>query len=265
MGSHRSQRPTFKARRTGRHTHPSKTAAAATKAAPVAVIVGALVATAPQAHAAAAAAAATGSRHPHHHEARRADRHTRHLRHLAYLRAIRDGHGRVTVDEARTWTVRPGNTLSGIAGVVYGDPARWTWIFDANRWLANPNVIEPGQVLVIPDGPGTSRAVTVTSYSSGLSGTLGCYQLQELWDEAGGARWASFTAAEVATAESGGRQYAVSPTDDWGYWQINQPSHPGLVTFNPLGNARAAIIISDDGSNWYAWTTYRDGAYRGQC
>jgi Lysozyme like domain len=106
--------------------------------------------------------------------------------------------------------------------------------------------------------------VTVDSYRY-PSGTLGCRGLEILWEDAGGARWAAFTAAEVATAESGGRQYAYSPTNDIGYWQIHDTWGPRLATFNPLGNARAAVYISRDGSDWEPWTTYRTGAYRGQC
>ena len=73
-------------------------------------------------------------------------------------------------------------------------------------------------------------------------------------------------AAEIAMAESGGEQYAVSPSDDYGYWQINMPSWgPELATFNAIGNAKAAIQISQDGTNWSPWTTYTSGAYEGRC
>lgn len=95
-------------------------------------------------------------------------------------------------------------------------------------------------------------------------GTLGCGGLQALWDAAGGAHWASFTAAEVAIAESGGNQYATGPVGERGYWQIN-PDHGSLSTYDPYGNARAAVIISADGTNWSAWTTYTSGAYIGRC
>jgi hypothetical protein len=71
-------------------------------------------------------------------------------------------------------------------------------------------------------------------------------------------------AAEIAMAESGGNQYALSPTDDYGYWQINI-SNGSLATFNALGNAHSAVILSQDGTNWDPWTTYTSGAYAGQC
>ena len=71
-------------------------------------------------------------------------------------------------------------------------------------------------------------------------------------------------AAEIAMAESGGNPNAVSPTDDFGLWQING-SHGSEATLNPLGNAEAAVAISGGGSNWGAWTTFTSGAYAGRC
>jgi LysM repeat protein len=102
------------------------------------------------------------------------------------------------------------------------------------------------------------------SGSGGLSGTLGCSGLEQLWDSAGGNPHDAFMAAEIAMAESGGNQYAHSPTDDFGYWQINA-SNGALATYDAYGNARSAIILSDDGTNWSPWTTYTAGLYVGRC
>ena len=101
--------------------------------------------------------------------------------------------------------------------------------------------------------------------SKKLSGNLSCSGLEALWEAAGGSRGEAFMAAEIAMAESGGRQYAHSPTNDFGYWQINGGHGPAMATYDPLGNARAAIAISSNGSNWRPWTTYTSGAYRGRC
>src|SRR6202034_4447481 len=60
-----------------------------------------------------------------------------------------------------------------------------------------------------------------TGSSGGLSGTLSCSGLEQLWNAAGGNPADAFMAAEIAEAESSGNQYALSPTDDYGYWQIN--------------------------------------------
>jgi len=52
---------------------------------------------------------------------------------------------------ARTWTVKPGDTLSHIAQQVYGKASHWHAIFDANRdQLDDPDLIRPGQVLQLP-------------------------------------------------------------------------------------------------------------------
>ena len=99
----------------------------------------------------------------------------------------------------------------------------------------------------------------LTSAASKLSGNLGCSGLEALWEAAGGSHAEAFMAAEIAMAESGGRQYALSPTNDYGYWQINGSHGPAEATFNPIGNAKAAIAISGDGTNWSPWTTYVTG------
>ena len=100
--------------------------------------------------------------------------------------------------------------------------------------------------------------------STTLSGTLSCSGLERLWEEAGGNPADAFMAAEIAMAESGGYQYAHSPTNDYGYWQINAVNG-SLATYDAYGNARAAVIISHDGTDWYPWTTYTSGAYAGRC
>lgn len=110
------------------------------------------------------------------------------------------------------------------------------------------------------------RVSAVTTAARG--GTLGCAGLERLWEQAGGSRAAAFTAAEIAMAESGGRQYAVNTnggrSTDRGYWQVNSV-HGSLSTYDAYGNARAAVRISRDGRDWTPWVTYNTGAYRGRC
>ena len=49
-------------------------------------------------------------------------------------------------------TVQSGDSLSKIAKHYYGDAMKYTAIFDANTdQLDNPNVIHPGQELIIPN------------------------------------------------------------------------------------------------------------------
>jgi nucleoid-associated protein YgaU len=54
-------------------------------------------------------------------------------------------------ESARTYTVKPGDTLSKIAKEHLGDGNAYMAIFEANRdQLKDPNMIKPGQVLKIP-------------------------------------------------------------------------------------------------------------------
>jgi len=54
--------------------------------------------------------------------------------------------------QPRVHEVVAGDTLSKIAKQFYGDAAQYPKIFEANRdQLKDPNVIKPGQRLVIPD------------------------------------------------------------------------------------------------------------------
>lgn len=256
--AHVHRRPR-KIRRTGRHTAPShaeKVAEKAGKAAPAMAIAGVLVAM-PQAHAAVKAPAKAAAV-------------SEQVRTDAVVR-------KDAQPATRSYTVRSGDTLSAIAQRYYGNPGDWTWIYAANKAkISDPNNIYVGQVLTIPYSapsgassyaPKHAKAPTtvLTSSSSKLSGTLGCSGLEALWKAAGGAPGEAFMAAEIAMAESGGNQYALSPTDDYGYWQINASHGPAMATFDPMGNAKAAIAISSDGSNWTPWTTYVTGAYAGRC
>ena len=257
---HLHRRPR-KIRRTGRHTTPShveKVAEKAGKAAPAVAIAGALVALPQSAHASektpAKATAVAGQ---------------------AQTTALVS---RAAPAASRTYTVRSGDTLSRIAATFYGNAARWTWIYAANRSVVrNPNFIYAGEQLAVPyhqpasttsdtprHAPSSGSTTTLTASAGPLSGTLGCSGLEALWKAAGGAPGSAFIAAEIAMAESGGDQYAHSPTNDFGYWQING-AHGAMATYDPMGNAKAAIAISGNGTNWTPWTTYVTGAYRGRC
>jgi hypothetical protein len=104
--------------------------------------------------------------------------------------------------------------------------------------------------------------------ASSARGTLGCSQLEALWEAAGGSPSKAFIAAEVARAESGGQEYATdnntNGSTDRGYWQINS-TWGVLSTYTPLRNAEAAVQISTDGNDWSPWVTYQKGLENGQC
>ncbi len=52
----------------------------------------------------------------------------------------------------RTYTVRPGDSLSKIAKSLLGDAKKWRVLYEANKDVvgSNPDLIQPGQVLKIP-------------------------------------------------------------------------------------------------------------------
>lgn len=75
-------------------------------------------------------------------------------------------------------------------------------------------------------------------------------------------------AAAIAMAESGGNPSVVGDLEyggSVGLWQINLPSSPQYDPTSlkdPTYNAKAALAISHNGTNWNPWTTYRTGAYK---
>lgn len=53
----------------------------------------------------------------------------------------------------QTYVVQSGDSLSRIAKRTYGDAKQWRRIYEANREVigANPDLIHPGQKLVLPE------------------------------------------------------------------------------------------------------------------
>ncbi|WP_187366548.1 transglycosylase SLT domain-containing protein [Trebonia kvetii] len=112
--------------------------------------------------------------------------------------------------------------------------------------------------------PATTDSTVVTQSAPAPQGSYSCSALEQLWDSAGGNPSDAFMAAEIAMAESGGNPNAISPTSDYGLWQINA-SNGSLATLDPYANAKSAIALSGNGTNWGPWTTYTSGAYSGKC
>jgi LysM repeat protein len=268
-----------------------KVAQQAGKAAPAVAIAGALVAV-PQAQQALAASAAsvapaTATAAQGHQAATQAG--------TAALDAVETR--AVTVASTSTarhaakatyYHVRSGDSLSRIAERFYHNPGDWTYLYHENaKTISNPNMIYVGERLLIPasapahykpasytprHAKSAPRAVTTTEVKSGgtkilqsaADGTYSCSALEGLWEQAGGSPAHAVLAAEIARAESSGNPNAISPTSDFGLWQINVVNG-SLATLNPYQNARSAITLSHNGTNWGPWTTYHTGAYYGQC
>jgi LysM repeat protein len=137
-----------KFRRIGRHTAPSPTAKVARRAgqaAPAVAVLGALAA-APQ-----TAFASTAS--PAGHTGLATERHPVTRAHLV----SRDRAAHPGRQAARTYTVRTGDTLSGIAQQFYGHASDWQWLYHVNRdKISDPNLIYTGQVFSVPADPPAS-------------------------------------------------------------------------------------------------------------
>ena len=68
----------------------------------------------------------------------------------------------------------------------------------------------------------------------------------------------------ICRAESGANTLAVSPTHDYGLWQINYAAHSALFSRygwrQPADNAKMAGIVFCS-QHYGAWVTYNTGAY----
>ena len=130
---------TNQTRKPGRHKRPSQVQRAAQRAglaAPALAVAGALAA-APQ------ALAAPVTSHPGPSAAT-----------VSPVTAHLDAAVRPAAQAARTYTVRPGDTLWQIAQRFYGHARAWHWLYRVNSsTVSDPNLIKIGQVLSLPAAP----------------------------------------------------------------------------------------------------------------
>lgn len=92
-------------------------------------------------------------------------------------------------------------------------------------------------------------------------------ELMGLWNQAGGNQQNAAIASAIAMAESGGNSAAYdidsNGTIDRGLWQINSV-HGSQSSYDVMTNVRAAISISNNGTNWRPWcTAWSSGACSG--
>jgi Lysozyme like domain len=130
------------------------------------------------------------------------------------------------------------------------------------------SAVAAGVILAVTQGHGHGVISAVTT-AAVHGGTLGCSGLEQLWEAAGGPPGSAATAASVAMAESSGQQDATdndsNGSTDYGYWQINSVNGATSADYDPMTNARAAVKISQGGTDWTPWTTFNSGAYAGRC
>jgi soluble lytic murein transglycosylase-like protein len=98
------------------------------------------------------------------------------------------------------------------------------------------------------------QGAVLDAYTRPLTGDYSFGALEHIWMAVGGSGRTASHAACIAERESSGNPNAISPTNDWGLWQIH---NGGRRMLNPAANAAAAVRMSDNGRNWSAWTTAR--------
>jgi hypothetical protein len=81
----------------------------------------------------------------------------------------------------------------------------------------------------------------------------------------GGGQWDPIIMTAIAGAESGWNTTAISPTQDYGLWQINFSAWLDLFRTHtwtdPTQNGQMAFAVWRQ-QGYHAWTTYFTGAYR---
>lgn len=177
-----------------------------------------------------------------------------------------------------TYTVQRGDTLTRIArqhGVSLAD------LIAANPQIANPNLIYPDQQINIPGrggghgNGGANDAAPVEVPSGGYDGgPLSGPELAQVFYQAGFRGENLVAMVAIATRESGGDPDAFNGnagTGDksYGLTQINmlgslgpaRLQQLGLMSneqlFDPLTNARAAYVISNNGTDLRPWGGYK--------
>lgn len=155
--------------------------------------------------------------------------------------------GKVAMDRLQGVTREPGTAVPGRAiGVARGG------MLQADR---------QGQARRASSARAQARKVAA-GYAQG--GIYSQGEIENLWTDQGGASARRLIASAIAMAESSGNANATSANPaggrNLGLWQI-WTGNPGS-TLDPGGNARTAIRLSRNGTDWGLWETFTNGAYK---
>jgi LysM repeat protein len=270
--SHHSKSRKF--RRIGRHTAPSPTAKVARRAgqaAPAVAVLGALAAAPQTAFASTAAPAASAG-----HTGLATQRHP-------VTRAQWDAATQPSRQPARSYTVRTGDTLSGIAHQFYGHASDWQWLYHINRAkISDPNLIYTGQVFSVPaDPPASVRNGTYQArHSKGLAATSTVDNQSSASSSAGSSAPAgssgSSASSTTATSASAGHGVSCSASAS-GMVPANYAAIVSFLTSHGYtGNAAAGIAgniwqesggnpesVGDGGGGLIGWTPLPGGYVTG--
>jgi LysM repeat protein len=257
-----------KFRRIGRHTAPSPTAKVARRAgqaAPAVAVLGALAA-APQTAFASTVAPAAASGHT----GLATQRHPVIRAHVTSReRAAHPGR-----QAARTYAVRTGDTLSGIAQQFYGHASDWQWLDHINQArISDPNLIYTGQVFSVPaDPPASVRNGTYRARHAASAAATATVDNQSPASSGSGAPAASAPAASAPAGHGVSCSGSAS-----GMVPANYAAIVGFLTSHGYtGNAAAGIAgniwqesdgnpesVGDGGGGLIGWTPLPGGYVTG--
>jgi len=138
-----------------------------------------------------------------------------------------------------SYTVRPGDTLSGIAQSQCGSAADYPALAAASG-IADPADIYVGQRVTLDCDRAAGGPAAPAAGSGDPSGDLTRSQVGQLWLGAGGPAWAEWDAEQIAWCESGWNTRAYNPSGASGLWQILGQVSPGWI-FDARVNAQNAV------------------------
>jgi LysM repeat protein len=262
-----------KFRRIGRHTAPSPTAKVARRAgqaAPAVAVLGALAA-APQTALASTVAPAAASGHT----GLATQRHPVIPAHVTSReRAAHPGR-----QAARTYAVRTGDTLSGIAQQFYGHASDWQWLDHINQArISDPNLIYTGQVFSVPaDPPASVRNGTYRARHAASAAATATVDNQSPASSGSGAPAASAPAASAPAASAPAGHGVSCSGSASGMVPANYAAIVGFLTSHGYtGNAAAGIAgniwqesdgnpesVGDGGGGLIGWTPLPGGYVTG--
>jgi LysM repeat protein len=184
---------------------------------------------------------------------------------------------------ARSYTVRTGDTLSGIAHQFYGHASDWQWLYHINRAkISDPNLIYTGQVFSVPaDPPASVRNGTYQArHSKSLAATSTVDNQSSASSSAGSSAPAgssgSSASSTAATSASGGHGVSCSASAS-GMVPANYAAIVSFLTSHGYtGNAAAGIAgniwqesggnpesVGDGGGGLIGWTPLPGGYVTG--
>jgi hypothetical protein len=114
-----------------------------------------------------------------------------------------------------------------------------------------PSSVMDAEIVAVVDTP--KEDATVVAQSVPSSAQLTEAQMRALLDAVSWPVATREAALAIARCESGWRTDATGAEGERGLFQVHPRWHPD-ATYDPEGNARAAMRISSGGTDWSAWT-----------